>query len=939
VSSRRSLLPDRRKANRVPAVPCLVKLRRAAPVGLTCLLLLALAGRTSAAIRVLKSEQELEAPVFGPLSTNTSRHRIACGQDACLLVWNDSREGGGVWGQRVRADGTPLDKSSFLIGSGSDPTVVSDGDGFLVATGSRFTGQVMRMGSSGEVTIVQTSELVQYPEGAFEDLHLAAGPDGFLLAWAPGSDGGGRVFAQRLDSAGRFAGPRLVLAGPGARDFADVAWTGQQYLVVWREARDGKIFVAAGARVKADGTLLDPGGFDVAPLGAWSNEPRLISNGKEALLLAGAVPGRSTSDVDMMLLDGDGKNGRRLNLPWVDRVSLPYSPAATWDGTQFIVTWLQGSRVAATRIRTDGTILDALPIAVGTVRGISAPREPAVASIASQSMIVFSQSNSPYGLKRTTIRGDGTIVSPVGAPIATSGNAQRFLAGAHTMGTTLAVFSDERDGPETAQLRALRIDSAGTVVGPALVLGSGVTRKGALVIGAKDTFAVVWWQTNGTTNSLRAARVKVTGQVLETSPKEIMLDLAPLGDLLLAGTGSGYLVMWQSWPFNADGPVTFARRLDLDLNPLGPDLQLGGPRASGPMALLAVDDGYLALWNQSPVWGARTVRIAADGSLSPSTDGTLLRDAPTPLSFWLASNDKIILLSCNLSSALLNRSGPIEVTPWIETASVSAAPTWDGHLFTSSRFTGYSSGDLAVRQIASDGTLANEQVLPLSITQATPPTMIGIGQGRNLVFYGRQVPTPVNGNTSVRFMLVGPDSETSDGGFPGPDGGFKADAGISVEPDGAPDLPHGPPPEQRADGPVVSRDATSDSIPSPMPPASFDAGPTPAEPSSDTGHESGPWAVPEIDATPGMSEVGGAAPASLGMSELADAEVPATQTPGAAPADGHAGAGIGQNGHDLSSSDHSSGCQCQLKGGPEGNATGWFVAALLGATLRRRRRR
>jgi hypothetical protein len=858
-----------------------VKSKRLAGSVLCWLLLLALDREGAAGVRVLKGEQSVDAPVFGPLMIATGPHRIACGKELCLLVWSDERAGHGVWGQRVRADGSSPDQSSFLIAADAgDPVAAADASGFLVAYRRPPSAEVARVDFTGKVTVVATSEASHSFDLAYSNLRLAAGPNGFLLAWAPGQDAGGRVFAQRLDVAGKLVGGRLELAGPGLRDVADVVWTGQHYLVVWQEKRGADSFMAAGCRVAADGTLLDPVGFDVTQLGGYSNQPWLASNGHEVLLVAGAHPDSATFGIDIALVDADGKNARRLTLPGAGQVDLPSWPAVAWDGNQFIATWQQGTHALATRIRADGTILDSAPLVVGTREPNSLAGTAAVASMGTQSLIVFSQRH-PYGMKRTSIATDGTIINPGGSPVATSGNAQRFLAAAQTTGTTLAVYADEQYGPEEVVLRAALIDGDGTPLGAPLDLDAGGSTMRAIVVGAKDTFLVIWWKTRGGSGPtpLRAARVSRTGRLIDLAPIELLSDFnAPdfeHANVALAATGSDYLFMWQLYVKN--DVFTMVQRLDLQLRPLGRDVHIGSTYGVGAVALLAIDNDYLAMWYQNPGWPSPSaVRIAPDGALSPSSDGTLLRamDSTAPQFLWLASDDTKVLFSFPSGGELLNRVGPLEsAAPALTTAFGPRPPSWDGRFYTSAHFTEDSPGDLAIRQFGSDGALVDQQILSRSTVQATPPTTVGMGQGRSMVFFSRSMPESSVGNVRLRYLLLGPDSNAADGG-------------VSNEVDGA--IPGvSPTPVSGPDGAAYEANAAPDELQNPAAGQTLDA----AEAGESVGS-------PEIDA-----------PAIHLASDAA----------------GHGGGG--------------SGCHCQFGDGPNGHGAGVFVAIVVSGWLLRQKRR
>jgi hypothetical protein len=151
----------------------------------------------------------------------------AFGKDVFLVVWRsghlapgDLREQGlkfdaQLVGCRVDKSGKPLDAQPFVVSSAAD--------------------------------------LRDRPR-------LAFGGDVFLAVWQDLRNGKDwDVYAARISPDGKVLDPDGIPVGPGiySQAMPDVAWDGKAFQVVWMDFRSGKRYEIYGARVSAEGKLVD----------------------------------------------------------------------------------------------------------------------------------------------------------------------------------------------------------------------------------------------------------------------------------------------------------------------------------------------------------------------------------------------------------------------------------------------------------------------------------------------------------------------------------------------------------------------------------------------------------------------------------------------------------------------------------------------------------
>jgi hypothetical protein len=196
-----------------------------------------------------------------------------------LVAWTDDRNGyldPDVYGARVSASGEVLDTEGLPIATGSDaqgiPAICFDGTNYLVAwvqgcvicipefTDNHIYGaRVSTLGvvlEAGGIPISTADGDQLFPRVAFDGIN-------YLVVWEYDSDGFGYdVFGARVEVSGVVLdtlGIPISILGSNQK-VPDLAFDGENYLVVWEDDRNGGWAICA-ARVLPSGVVLDPGGF------------------------------------------------------------------------------------------------------------------------------------------------------------------------------------------------------------------------------------------------------------------------------------------------------------------------------------------------------------------------------------------------------------------------------------------------------------------------------------------------------------------------------------------------------------------------------------------------------------------------------------------------------------------------------------------------------
>ncbi len=271
-----------------------------------------------------------------------------------------------------------------------------------------------------------------------------------------------------------------------------VAFDGSQYLVVWLQDYED----IYGARVKADGTLLDSASFQ-------------ISNSKVAWLL----------------------------------------PSVAFDGTNFLVVWedyrnynridTYGARVAP-----DGTVLDEGGIRISTNAEVA--YTPSVAFGGTNYLVVWDESHDIYGARVTT---SGNVLDEYGLSISSAANGQFLPHVAFDGANYLVVWHDTRAGG-AEDIYGARVTPTGQILDPSGIAISTVTYEQQNPKLAFDgtNYLVVWqdYRNNQYRADIYGARVSQAGSVLD--PSGIVISDTVDDDETypsVAFDGTDYVVAWE----------------------------------------------------------------------------------------------------------------------------------------------------------------------------------------------------------------------------------------------------------------------------------------------------------------------------------------------------------------------------------------------------------
>lgn len=735
-----------------------------------------------------------------------------------LVVWTDDRRtvplfgtGNNVFGARVKRDGTLLDPGGLLLAEplpgseqdirGSTPAVAFDGTRFIViwegADDARdaFFTRVRRDGTSLD------------PEG----IRLPAFFGGVGLPPAIACDGAGTCLAVRTNFSeedepgpegfsilggvllrgGAVVGtvPIRIADAPAAPRLAAVAWSGREFLVVWEDLRSGEgdIF---GARVRRDGTVLDPDGFPITTAPGDQGNPDVAWTGSRFLVVwEDRSGGEGATDVraarvtsSATVLDGGG---------------FPISTAAgdqtqphvdDGDGTTLVVwtdTRTGHPRLRGTRVEGDD-VLDSSGFTIS--RSLFTQDSPDVVFGGGRFLVPFAamrEGAETRTVLASRVETDGDVLDDSAIRVMTGAPAQRTPTAAFGGGNYLVAWQDFRDdaGPH---IRAARVRPDGSVIEQnGLRLPSAPGASDPAVTFDGRNFLVVWLEpgADADTTAIRAARVSTSGSVLDSGGILIATTLTSAEMRVEVASGGGRsLVVWaDALGTPGSGSDVRAARVTRD----GAVLDPGGFRVS-PLereqldpAVAFVGGRFLVVYRDrlltTPVISdeLRATRVTTDGAvLDPA--GIFIATGPRTPAIASSGSQALVVWSfnppgtfeLNILGARVTADGSV-LDPGgfpvssAEGSQTSPAVTFDGTRYwvawEDSRRDSFRLPDLFGARVRTDGTVLDPDGVPLSterFTEELTPALASDGRGDSALFYSRFVRGRELNNFRIKGRLL-----------------------------------------------------------------------------------------------------------------------------------------------------------------------------------------
>ncbi|HSH16259.1 MAG TPA: immunoglobulin domain-containing protein [Verrucomicrobiae bacterium] len=467
-----------------------------------------------------------------------------------FVTWQDSRLGAGfdLYGTTVNsANGTIGSVAGTLIAQAANdqrlPTVVRSGDELLVVWEDIRNGihtDIMgcRIDLAG-TPLNNEPLLVSTVANAQEAPAIASNGSIHLAVWRDfRNDPLGDVYGARIGADGALLDPAGIAISTAANYqlAPQVAASGDDFLVVWQDFRNGVHDDVVGARVTAAGSVLDPQGLLVSTALGAQRVPSVASNASGYLVVWQDRRSGSGDDVYASRVTPEGDVLDANGLVICNALGDQQAPAVAGLGDSFFVAWEDfrdgvQKRIQGTRVNAEGQVAGANGFALSSVAGEQlAPR---VAASTNQFLTVWQgrPDAGAFNIFGTRVSADGVVVETNSIVInASAGDQTRpQVAGRH--GNFTVVWEDQRVAGRT-NLFTTRLTASGTVLEPAGELTAPDTGRHRLpAIASAGENNLLIYQTRDAGN---VARVR---GVLQYPAAQPTIGLSPGSATFVAGGG------------------------------------------------------------------------------------------------------------------------------------------------------------------------------------------------------------------------------------------------------------------------------------------------------------------------------------------------------------------------------------------------------------------
>jgi hypothetical protein len=552
-----------------------------------------------------------------------------------LVVWQDHRAGSDIYGARVTAQGVVLDTAGFAVSQAADsqcvPVLAFDGTNFLVAwedwrNGGDCDIHGTRVTPRG--VILDSAEII-ISCAAWDQWAPAVSVDGanFLVVWQDyrGSDidiYGARVTPQGavLDSSGL-----VISQATGWQESPGIAFDGANYLVAWRDCRDGGSDIY-GARMTPQGTVLDSAGFVISHAANGQYSPALAFDGVGFLVAwRDYRGGRDYYDIYGTRVTPQGVVLDSAGIYLSQAADYRCPPALAFDGANLLVAWEDWSNgsnyvVFGARVTPEGSVLDSAGVVISCVaNGQSLPR---IASDGVNFLVVWQddRNGGDYDIFGARVTPEGTVLDPSGFVISHAAYEQGSPSVDFDGANFLVVWHDDRNGCDYDILGA-RVTPEGTVLDPSgFVISQAASDQYYPAVGFDGANSLVVWEDFRSGGwAIYGARVTPQGTVLDSAGfvvSQAGYEITPC----IGFDGVNFLVAWADYRSGSDYDIYGAR-----VTPQGTLLDSSGiaiARAGGDQeypALCSDGTNSLVVWqfrrNGGRYWDIYGARVTPQGAV------------------------------------------------------------------------------------------------------------------------------------------------------------------------------------------------------------------------------------------------------------------------------------------------------------------------------------
>lgn len=418
-----------------------------------------------------------------------------------------------VIGKRIRPQGTVVDGSPIQItynsndpgDSAANPTVVSAGlGGYLVLYDHNVDlGQAAVAGTrvtiSGQ-TVPDGTIASDLGDGSVAPVAAGSGARSYV-AWSNGGEIFGAPFRVASPSGGNV---RILTQSANPQQTPAIARNGHEYLVAWTDARDGYFTSIYATRVLPDGTILDSSGIKIATHVSLDKPISVSSDGADFAVAWSDEAPQQPFRVRVARIKADGTD---LDPSGIVVASNAYNASVASDGKNYLVAWtsLTSPDVEAALVTSGGGISPAFRVSTATTNELW----PRVASNGSEYLVVWQDSRSGNAdVYAARVSRDGAVLDPGGIPVALTSESEGFPTAASDGSDFVVAWSIPGSG--STRVLAAEVSAGGVAGGSHTLEANGASLLPTPALAWTGSTYIAVWQASADA-TLRSAYVYTNG--------------------------------------------------------------------------------------------------------------------------------------------------------------------------------------------------------------------------------------------------------------------------------------------------------------------------------------------------------------------------------------------------------------------------------------------
>ncbi|UCG31072.1 MAG: T9SS type A sorting domain-containing protein [candidate division WOR-3 bacterium] len=504
-----------------------------------------------------------------------------------LAVWHDSRcfPQHDIYCARINSNGHILDSAGIRVA-----TITHDNAGyycigtpavsyngslyFVVYQDCRNLGETDIYGvrvTPGGTVLDPDGIAISTAQGHQQYPCIASNGTDFFVVWEDNRYGNTDIYGARVSQNGVVEDPDGIQICNEAHGqiLPSVACNGTDYMAVWQDARDSMStqYDIYGARIAANGVLLDTNGIAVFADTALQIEPSITYDGAnyfivwedrrvQVLCIKGARVDTSGNVLDP---DGISISGMPSMMEW--------QPSVIFNGTDYLVVWADDRNgtypdIYGARVDQNGNVLDTVNIPISLTGGMK--ELPAVASNGNGFVVIWEDdrdypSGDVYGAR---VSAAGTVLDPQGFDVTTAVAFQDEPGIAYCGENFLAAWVEYRSGIYLSDIYGARVDATGNILdSPSFMICTDQFGQYSPAIAFDGTnYCVAWTHNIGGAWRIKGARISSLGIVLDPA----YIDISSGGNALspnISSSGDGFLTVWIDYRNSLTSPDIYGSRI------------------------------------------------------------------------------------------------------------------------------------------------------------------------------------------------------------------------------------------------------------------------------------------------------------------------------------------------------------------------------------------